>query len=68
MISRTRGDTVGNQFDSMEGASFGTNIAEVDGVIAPDGDSHAVFVFLVRFEFSDNLGVGDFFAAVGVEC
>ena len=52
----------------MEGASFGTNIAEVDGVIAPDGDSHAVFVFLVRFEFSDNLGVGDFFAAVGGEC
>ena len=52
----------------MEGASFGTNIAEVDGVIAPDVDSRAVFVFLVRFEFSDNLGVGDFFAAVRVEC
>ena len=33
-------------------------------MIAPDGDSCAIFVLLVWFEFIDNIGVGDFFVAV----
>ena len=33
-------------------------------MIAPNGDSCAIFVLLVWFEFIDNIGVGDFFAAV----
>ena len=32
---------------------------------SPDGDSCVVFVLLVGFEFTDDLDVGDFFAAVG---
>ena len=34
-------------------------------MIAPDGDYCACFVPLVWFELTDNLGIGDFFAAFG---
>ena len=34
-------------------------------MIAPNGDLCAVFVLLVVFEFTYDLGVGDFFADVG---
>ena len=64
MSARTIDDAVGNQFDRLEGASFGTDITRVDDVIAPDSDSRAVFVLFVGFEFSYNLGLGDFFAEV----
>ena len=34
-------------------------------MISLDGDLCAIFVLIVGFEFTDDLGVGDFFAAVG---
>ena len=62
----TRDDAVGNQFYCIKGAIFGTIVAGVDDFIAPDDDLCAVFVHLVGFEFTDDLGVGYFFvAAVG---
>ena len=63
--SRIRYEYVGNQFDRIEGSIFGTDIAGVDDAISPNGDLHAVFILLVVFEFADDLGVGEFFAAVG---
>ena len=59
-----RDDAVGNQFDRLEGASFGTDISGVDNVIDPNGDLHAGLFLLVGFEFSDNLGVCELFAEV----
>ena len=54
-----------NQFGSIEGDSFGTDVSGVDDVISPDSDLCAVFVLLVGFDFTYNLGVGELFAAVG---
>ena len=51
-IPGTRNDAVGNQFDSLEGASSGTDVSGVDGFIAPDGDLRAFFVFLVGFDLA----------------
>ena len=59
-----RDDTVGNQFDHLGRDSFGTEDAGVDNVIAPNGGLCAVFSLLVDFEFTDDLDLGDFFAAV----
>ena len=63
----TRDDAVGNQFYCIKGAIFGTIVAGVDDFIAPDDDLCAVFVHLVGFEFTDDLGVGDLFVAVNVD-
>ena len=59
----TRDNNVGNTFDGFKGASFVTNIYRIDDVIATNGDSRAVFVFLVGFEFAENLGADEFFVA-----
>ena len=65
MIAGTRDGAVGNQFARIEGDSFSTEVVRVDDVISLDGDLCAIFVLIVGFEFTDDLGVGDFFAAVG---
>ena len=63
--SGTRYDAVGSQFDRLGGASSGNDVAGVDDTISPDGDLCAFFPLLVGFEFTDDLGVGDFSVVVG---
>ena len=67
MSPTTRNDAVGNHFEGLKGAIFSTDIDRVDDVIFIDRYLHAVFVFLVGLEFSDDLGVGDLFAVVSRE-
>ena len=61
-----RENSVNNSFDEFEGASVGTDITRVADAVATDGDSCSVVISFLGSNKTYHLGVGDFFASVGM--
>ena len=60
-----REDAVDHEFDKFERSGLGADVASVADAVAADGDTSAVGIGFFGTDFANNLGVGDFFAAVG---
>ena len=61
----TREDAVDHELDKFEWGGFGADVAWVADVVASNGDASAVGMGFFGTDFTNNLGVSDFFAAVG---
>jgi hypothetical protein len=68
MLGENTVDEKFNQFDKLNCARGGTYISRICDVVSINGDAHAVgIVSLLWFwlDLANDLGVGDFYAAVG---
>ena len=60
-----RDDAIDHEIDKFEWGGFGADVAGVADTVAADGDASAVGIGFFGTDFANDLGVSDFFAAVG---
>ena len=60
----TRQNAVNDKFDEVECTGWCTYIPGVENLTTCDGNEHAIRVFLVGFDLTDNHGVANFMLSV----